>query len=317
MRFFSMNENIKLRGSGALARVFRVSDGVFSVAALVFTLQIVSFLNPDGQTGLCAMLAFLSLAASRLIRSAGDFKKCKPAFIGNVCGAAVLAAAGMVFAFSEITLRAIKIYFAAYAVTLIIGRAAAILRIRETQAKKSLRIRKLVVNAVLIIALFIYAAAVIGLAPEELSSALILHVALALVTVLTHIIAISFSQMKMDVLQKIIRKTFAAEILFGLALLIVAFSYVFYTLEAGMPTYGDALWYCFSVVTTIGFGDITAVGPICRVLTVILGIYGIIVVALITSVIVNFYTEVKNDDEAPAEDGRKPSAPAEDGLKDE
>ena len=43
----------------------------------------------------------------------------------------------------------------------------------------------------------------------------------------------------------------------------------------------------------------------------------LLALALITSVIVNFYTEVKNDDEAPAEDGRKPSAPAEDGLKDE
>ena len=50
---------------------------------------------------------------------------------------------------------------------------------------------------------------------------------------------------------------------------------------------------------------------------ILLSVGAILLVALITSVIVNFYTEVKNDDEAPAEDGRKPSAPAEDGLKDE
>jgi len=61
--------------------------------------------------------------------------------------------------------------------------------------------------------------------------------------------------------------------------------------EDSITNIGDGLWYCFAVVTTIGFGDITAVTPIGRILTVILGIYGIIVVAVITSIIVNFYNE--------------------------
>ena len=58
-----------------------------------------------------------------------------------------------------------------------------------------------------------------------------------------------------------------------------------------MPTFPEALWYCFAVVTTIGFGDIVAITPIGRVLTVILGLYGLIVVAVITSIVVNFYNE--------------------------
>ena len=37
----------------------------------------------------------------------------------------------------------------------------------------------------------------------------------------------------------------------------------------------------------------TAVSTIGRILSVILGVYGIIVVALITSIIVNFYGEMK------------------------
>ena len=43
--------------------------------------------------------------------------------------------------------------------------------------------------------------------------------------------------------------------------------------------------------------------PIWRLLSVILGIYGIIVVALITSIIVNFYGEMKkeNNPESPRE----------------
>lgn len=62
--------------------------------------------------------------------------------------------------------------------------------------------------------------------------------------------------------------------------------------------------------------DIKYRGPLnCQHLRIIAWV--LLALALITSVIVNFYTEVKNDDEAPAEDGRKPSAPAEDGLQDE
>jgi succinate dehydrogenase/fumarate reductase cytochrome b subunit len=38
-----------------------------------------------------------------------------------------------------------------------------------------------------------------------------------------------------------------------------------------------------------------------RLLSVILGIYGIIVVSLVTSIIVNFYSEVKTDEEAMEE----------------
>ena len=44
-----------------------------------------------------------------------------------------------------------------------------------------------------------------------------------------------------------------------------------------------------------GFGDLTAAGTVGRILSVILGVYGIIVVSLITSVIVNFYIEVRNN----------------------
>ncbi len=113
-----------------------------------------------------------------------------------------------------------------------------------------------------------------------------------------HVGTIAFARIDMPTLKKIVRKTYAAEILFGIVLLIVAFSLVFPYLEEGIATFNDALWYCFAIVTTIGFGDFSAVTPLGRILSVILGIYGIIVVALITSIIVNFYGEMKsNDDE--------------------
>ena len=103
--------------------------------------------------------------------------------------------------------------------------------------------------------------------------------------------AVAFAQLKLKVLLKIIVRTYALEVLFGLLTLMVAFSLILMSTEPEMTNFGDALWYCFAVVTTIGFGDIKAVTLIGRLLSVILGMYGIIVVAVITSIIVNFYNE--------------------------
>ena len=116
-----------------------------------------------------------------------------------------------------------------------------------------------------------------------------------------YIAQIAFSRIKLDALRKIVRKTYAAEILFGMVMLVVAFSIVLPQFEGGIPTFEDALWYCFAIVTTIGFGDFTAVTLPGRLVSVLLGFYGIIVVALVTSIIVNFYNETK-DTADPDED---------------
>ena len=133
-------------------------------------------------------------------------------------------------------------------------------------------------------------------------TALMLVLVLTIPRIFYYIARISFSQVKLDVLSRIIRKTYAAEILFGMLLLITAFSIVLPNFELNINTFGDALWYCFAIVTTIGFGDITAVTIPGRIISVILGLYGLIVVALITSIIVNFYSETKDaGDENPAD----------------
>jgi hypothetical protein len=113
---------------------------------------------------------------------------------------------------------------------------------------------------------------------------------------LSNICGIAFSHFDKGTLKKIIQKTYAGEVIFGLLLLVVAFAMVLMMVEPAIVTYWDALWYCFMLVTTIGFGDITSVSILGRVLSVFLGIYGIVVVSIVTSVIVNFYNEVKNDD---------------------
>ena len=101
----------------------------------------------------------------------------------------------------------------------------------------------------------------------------------------------AFAQLKVRVLLKIIVRTYSLEVIFGLLTMIVAFSLVFMVYEPSIESFGDGLWYSFAVVTTIGFGDYAAETVIGRILTVILGVYGLLVVAILTSIIVNFYNE--------------------------
>lgn len=55
---------------------------------------------------------------------------------------------------------------------------------------------------------------------------------------------------------------------------------------------GDALWFCYQAVSTIGFGDITAGRGLARVVTVILSVFSIFYIALVTGVVVNYVNEV-------------------------
>ena len=97
---------------------------------------------------------------------------------------------------------------------------------------------------------------------------------------------------KMKLLLNILIKTHTFDALICLVAFIIAFSFMLPMVEESITGFWDAMWYCFTVVTTIGFGDFAATSAVGRVLTVILGIYGIVVVAILTSVIVNYYNEI-------------------------
>lgn len=57
------------------------------------------------------------------------------------------------------------------------------------------------------------------------------------------------------------------------------------------PTFYSAVWYCFQVITTIGFGDNTPVGVPAQIITMIMGMSSLFIVALVTGVVVNFFNE--------------------------
>lgn len=98
--------------------------------------------------------------------------------------------------------------------------------------------------------------------------------------------------LKLHLIGNVIKKTMVYEIILSLLILIILCSLYFTIVEPGVTSYVDALWYSFAVITTIGFGDVYVTTTFGRILSVILGISGIVVVALFTSVIVNLYNEL-------------------------
>lgn len=63
--------------------------------------------------------------------------------------------------------------------------------------------------------------------------------------------------------------------------------------EPEITTYGDALWLCFTTVTTIGYGDFYATTTIGRLVSAVLAVYGILLIAIITGVAVNYFGEIR------------------------
>lgn len=106
----------------------------------------------------------------------------------------------------------------------------------------------------------------------------------------------AFSKKHYGTLLHILKESYAKEILSGLVFAMVVASFLLVFIEPDINSFGDGIWYCFALVTTIGFGDKVATTAPGRLISVLIGIYGIVVVALVTSVIVNIYTEKKEQD---------------------
>lgn len=94
------------------------------------------------------------------------------------------------------------------------------------------------------------------------------------------------------ILWNVLKRTGAIKLLYGylIAFLIISAAIVF--IEPNINTFQDGLWYCFNVLTTIGFGDIIASTLAGRILTIVLSVYSIIIIAVIPGLITSFYLEI-------------------------
>ena len=97
---------------------------------------------------------------------------------------------------------------------------------------------------------------------------------------------------KLKLLWIILKRTKATQILLGFVLFLFATAAVIQIAEPNINHYGDALWYCYAVISTAGFGDFVAVTFIGKICSLLLTIYAVFVIAIVTGVVVNFYTQM-------------------------
>lgn len=97
---------------------------------------------------------------------------------------------------------------------------------------------------------------------------------------------------KGKVFWSILKRTNSDKIATGFIIYFLISAFFIMMTEPDIHRYGESIWYCFSVVTTIGFGDFAAVTVAGRILSIILGIYGVIVLALIPGIVASYYMEM-------------------------
>lgn len=97
---------------------------------------------------------------------------------------------------------------------------------------------------------------------------------------------------RIRLLRHIMRQTGADKIWTGFVIFFLACALVIWLREPVIASYRDALWYCYAVVTTVGFGDVTVTSFTARMLSVLLSIYAVLVIAIVTGVVVNYYNHL-------------------------
>ena len=264
--------------------VLTLISTVLSVAIISFsTLAIINAYNnnftnaPRFLTIMFFLLGLMSIVFFIKDRTKLNLIKCIFLIVINV----VL---GVVALFAKDNLYIFSVTAGLYCASIVVSRIFSIIQNHS--------IRNIILNALIIVFVISLGIGLMTTEVKELEQAqvvvLIECLFIAIVSFLDAM-TIALAQLKVKVLFKIIVSTFSLEVLFGLLTMIVCFSIILTSIEPNIETFPDALWYCFAVVTTIGFGDIVAVTPAGRILSVMLGVYGLVVVAVITSIIVNFY----------------------------
>ena len=97
---------------------------------------------------------------------------------------------------------------------------------------------------------------------------------------------------KLRLLGKILRNTGADSVIIGFLGFMLLCGLLIWLREPEIRTFGEALWYCFTAVSTIGFGDVVVHTTLSRVLTVLMSVYAVAALAIFTAVVVNFFQQV-------------------------
>ena len=97
---------------------------------------------------------------------------------------------------------------------------------------------------------------------------------------------------RFKLLGNILRHTKADRVLLSFVCFVFADAALIWLFEPTIRTYGGALWYCYAVISTAGFGDVVVTSVIAKILSVVLTCYAVLVLAIVTGVVVNYYNQV-------------------------
>lgn len=93
------------------------------------------------------------------------------------------------------------------------------------------------------------------------------------------------------ILWRVLKRTGAVKLLCLYLILLAIATIVIMIVEPNINSFFDSLWYCFSVLSTVGFGDYVAITVIGRVMSIVLSIASILVIAVIPGIVTSFYLE--------------------------
>ena len=96
---------------------------------------------------------------------------------------------------------------------------------------------------------------------------------------------------KTRLIKIILKRTGALKFLTTYIIIFAGVSIGVWIVEPNIKTPIDSVWYCFSVATTIGFGDITAVTILGRAMSIFLSICSILIIAVVQGIITSYYIE--------------------------
>ena len=96
---------------------------------------------------------------------------------------------------------------------------------------------------------------------------------------------------KIRILRMVLHKTKADRLVLGFVVFLLVVSGILWAVEPGMTTYREALWYCYAIISTSGFGDFVAVTFVGRVCSILVTIYAIFVIGIVTGVVVSYFQQ--------------------------
>lgn len=100
---------------------------------------------------------------------------------------------------------------------------------------------------------------------------------------------------RLNILITILQHTGFTKFTFSFAGFLFMAGFFLTLLEPGIQSFWDGVWFAFVTSTTVGYGDYQAVTFFGRWLCVFLTVYGMIFFAALSGVVINYYTELRQE----------------------